>query len=211
MPVIKLENGEGYTYAIWHISETQEELMAQSALTPKEIKEFSTIRHDEKKKEYLAGRLTIKAILTSKDKVFKGIDKDKYGKPYLVHNDCHISLSHSFPFAAGIVHSAKTVGIDIERPQPKLKAIAPKFLSAKEIEDSAFDEEKLCIYWSAKEVLYKVYGRKQLSLCNEIRIAPFLVEQGEGVLQGTIKMAGHTETYNLRYVYFNGYIVCFNE
>lgn len=211
MPVIKMEKGAGYAYAIWQISETQEELMALSALTPKEIDEFATIRHKEKKKEYLAGRLTIKALLTKIGEAFKGIYKDEYGKPHLIHNNSHISLSHSFPFAAAIVHSEKTVGIDIERPQPKLKAIASKFLSSKEIEDSAYDEEKLCIYWSAKEVLYKVYGRKQLSLCNEIRIAPFLVEQGEGVLQGTIKMAGHTETYNLRYVYFNGYIVCFNE
>lgn len=211
MPVIKLEHGVGYAYAIWHISETQEELMAQSALTPKEIKEFSTIRHDEKKKEYLAGRLTIKAILTSKDKVFKGIDKDKYGKPYLVHNDCHISLSHSFPFAAGIVHSAKTVGIDIEKPQPKLKAVAQKFLSPREISETADDEKKLCIYWSAKEVLYKIYGRKQLSLCSEIKLDQFSGAEAGGSLRGMIMMPGHNQSYNLKYIDFKGYIVCFNE
>ena len=211
MPIIKLENGAGYAYAIWHISESQKELMALSKLTPKEIKEFSTIRHERKKKEYLAGRLTIKAIMASVGAEFKGIDKDEYGKPYLIKSNSHISLSHSFPFAVAIVHLKKTVGIDIERPQPKLKAIAPKFLSKTELAAAADDEKKLCIYWSAKEVLYKIYGRKQMSLCSEIKVDPFSAEGEEGMLQGTIMMPDHIASYNLKYIDFNGYIVCFNE
>lgn len=211
MPVIKLENGEGYTYAIWHISETEEVLLDLSELTSIEVKEFSTIRHEEKKKEYLAGRLTVKAILANMNKVFNGIQKDEYGKPHLIRCDHHISLSHSFPYAAAIVHSENTVGIDIERPQPKLKAIAPKFLSQNELAEAADDKKKLCIYWSAKEVLYKIYGRKQMSLCNEIKVDPFSAEGEEGTLRGSIIMPEHTRTYNLKYVNFNGYIICFNE
>lgn len=211
MPVIKLEKGAGYTYAIWEISETEQALFALSALTPKEINEFSTIRHEEKRKEYLAGRLAIKSILTSISAEFKGIYKDEHGKPYLIDNNCQISLSHSFPFAAAIVHTKKAAGIDIERPQPKLKAIARKFLSPEELAASADDEKKLCIYWSAKEVLYKIYGRKKVTLCDEIFIGSFSSELQEGVFQGTIKMPGHIQTYALKYINFQGYIICFNE
>lgn len=211
MPIIKVEQGAEYTYAIWEISETEQVLFALSALTSKEKTEFSTIGHERKKKEYLAGRLAIKSILASIGETFKGIYKDEYGKPHLIDNGYQISLSHSFPFAAAIVHSQKAVGIDIEKPQPKLRAVASKFLSPEEIADTADDEKKLCIYWSAKEVLYKIYGRKQMNLCNEIKVDPFSAKGKEGVLQGNILMPDHTQSYNLRYVDFREYIVCFNE
>lgn len=211
MPVIKFEETAAYSWAVWEIIETEQELYALSALTETEDAEFTSIRHKEKRKEYLAGRLVLKFIVESTNTIFKGIYKDTCGKPHLRGSKKQISMSHSFPFATAIVHQHKEAGIDIEKPQSKLATIAPKFLSAEEIAASSGDPKKLCIYWSAKEALYKIYGRKKVTLNKEIAIASFPLEEQGGFVVGTITMPDHKKSYTLRYVPFKEYIICFNQ
>lgn len=212
MPIIKFEENAGYSWAVWEITETEGELYAFSALTLEEEAEFASIRHKEKRKEYLTGRLVLKALIERHANAnFKGVFKDSCGKPYLIDHDSHISLSHSFPFVTAIVHLHKSAGIDIEKPQPKLLTIAKKVLSLEEQAESAGDQKKICVYWSAKEALYKIYGRKQVTFSKHLSIAPFTFQEKDSTLQARITMPGHKSAHTLRYVLFNDYIICFNE
>lgn len=209
MPVIKLEESLNYSWAIWEILESEQALYDLSSLTPKEESELASIHHEWKRKEYLAGRLVLKAIVENQDRVFKGIYKDNFGKPFLIGSDFHISLSHSFPFATAILHLKEPVGIDIEKPQDKLLHIAQKFLSEEERIATGDDLQALCVFWCAKEVLYKIYGRKQLTLKSALYVSGY--SKDHHTLSGSIKLTEAISNYRLRHLKFNEYVICFNE
>lgn len=209
MPLLRYENNTGYTWAIWEITESEDTLAELASLNANEKSELSLIKHQNKRLEFLAGRLVLKEIVMKRNKKFSGVYKDDCGKPYLVNCADAISLSHSFPLAGAIIHEGEYAGIDIEKPQTKLYKIAPKFLSGEENEKAGSNEIQLCIYWCAKEVLYKIYGRKRLIFSQDISVDPFTI-QTEGIIQGNIILPQQYQTHTLRYLQQNNHIICFN-
>src|SRR5690606_10777059 len=107
------------------------------------------------------------------------IKKDDCGKPHLLNCKYHMSMSHSNGFAAVILNKNESVGIDIEQVHEKIRRIEKKFLSDEEKLAASDNLEMLCMYWSAKEVLYKIYGRKKLELKKDLFIHPFSPEINE--------------------------------
>lgn len=209
MPIIKYENNTGYTWAIWEITESEDALAELTSLNSDEKAELSIIKHPNKRLEFLAGRLVLKEIVIKRNKEFSGIYKDDCGKPHLVNSTCAISLSHSFPLAGAIIHEGEFAGIDIEKPQAKLVKIAPKFLSKEENKKAGLNEVRLCIYWCAKETLYKIYGRRQLLFSENIFVDPFETEI-EGITYGQITLPQHKQIHKLRYLNMGSHIICFN-
>ena len=209
MPIIKYENNTGYTWAIWEITESEGVLAELASLNSDEKTELSLIKHPNKRVEFLAGRLVLKEIVVKRNKEFSGIYKDDCGKPHLVNSTGAISLSHSFPLAGAIIHEGEFAGIDIEKPQAKLVKIAPKFLSKEENKNAGLNEVRLCIYWCAKETLYKIYGRRQLLFSENIFVDPFETEM-EGITYGQIALPQHKKIHKLRYLNMGSHIICFN-
>lgn len=209
MPLKKLKDTDTGTLGVWEISESEQELAENCPLTPDETLELSSIHHLTKRKEFLAGRLVLREVLRNRNISFQGIYKDSCGKPFLVNSGYHISLSHSFPFACAIINPESAVGIDIEKPQEKLLKISSRFLSPKEKLEVADNVQKHCIFWSAKEVLYKIYGRKKLIFNQELFVN--LVPQVDGTLEGAIKTHQYHKSYRLKYFSFHEYIICYND
>jgi phosphopantetheinyl transferase len=145
-----------------------------------------------KRLEFLAGRALIRSLMETWDLKYLGVEKDYFGKPFLTGSKFHVSLSHSYPYVAAILHKTKNVGIDLEQPKDKLLRIAPRVLSADELQDAGQDVTKHCIYWCAKESLIKIYGKKDLVLARNLHIAPFQ-RHSSGHLVGRI-LANNTET-----------------
>src|SRR5690606_11645385 len=108
-----------------------------------------------KRLEFLAGRALIRALLREWNLPYPGLTKDAYGKPFLIGSPLHLSLSHSYPFVAAVLHRHKNVGIDLEQPKDKLLRIAPRVLCADELRNAGNDVVKHCVYWCAKEALVK--------------------------------------------------------
>ena len=50
-----------------------------------------------------------------------------------------------------------------ERPREKLLRIRDRFLNNDEAATVGADLDLLCRYWAGKEVLYKIYGRKNVT------------------------------------------------
>jgi phosphopantetheinyl transferase len=123
--------------------------------------------------------------LEQNDLPYSGIHKDEFGKPFLRELTHHISLSHAYPYVAVQLDSNKSVGIDIEQPTEKLLRIAPRVLSMEELENAGSDIRKHCVYWCAKEALYKVYGKRGLHFADQLLVEPFILEE-TGDLKGTI-------------------------
>jgi phosphopantetheine--protein transferase-like protein len=106
-------------------------------------------------------------------------------KPYLPGEQYHFSISHCGDYAAALVSSNHRVGIDIEIPSPRIHSIARKFLSEKEktylkTDDKLFLEqwslkekaetEFLTFLWSAKESIFKWYGKGQVDFSSHMSL-----------------------------------------
>jgi 4'-phosphopantetheinyl transferase len=117
-----------------------------------------------------------------------------------------VSLSHTSNYAVAIVSLEEEVGIDIEKISNKLSRVSHKFLSEPERLHAGNDLLKMCIYWCAKESLYKWYGKKNLSFKENIFIEPF--EENPTRISGEIFIDGVLKTeHQLEVFYVEDYVV----
>ncbi|MCE2893436.1 MAG: 4'-phosphopantetheinyl transferase superfamily protein [Flammeovirgaceae bacterium] len=183
MPLYKLKKtGTESAWGIWKVEESAEELAFNAFEEAPE-----GIIHLTKRLEWLASRVLIRTLLEQNDLSYSGIHKDEFGKPFLRELPHHISLSHAYPFVAAQLDKNKPVGIDIEQPTEKLLRIAPRVLSIEELENAGSDIRKHCVYWCAKEALYKVHGKRGLHFASQLLVDPFILEE-MGHLKGMINM-----------------------
>ena len=209
MPLQKIERiAKNKAWGLWRITESENDL-AQEVNFKGEGKPFNNATHPLKKMEWLAGRILLRQLAEYMGIAYSGIFKDEWGKPHLRDFSYHISLTHSYPFLAAIVDLEAPVGIDIEMPQDKLRRIAHKFLSSTELADADQDLVKLCIYWCAKETLYKIHGKKRLAFKTHLKIEPFEMLQ-EGLLQGNIEMENLSESHKMLYKQEKEFIIVHN-
>jgi 4'-phosphopantetheinyl transferase len=132
------------------------------------------------------------------------------GKPYLEGDTRFVSISHSHDKLAVIINNKENAGIDIELIRDKVINIKHKFLSASELENAENDIEKLLIYWSAKETLYKIYGKKEVDFIRHLHINPFIKEES-GEIIGEINMPNNQCKYILQYQKIDNYILVYSS
>ena len=209
MPLQKIERiAENKAWGLWRITESKDDL-AQQVNFQQEGKPFNDATHPVKKMEWLTGRILIQQLTGHMGIKYGGIIKDEWGKPHLRGLPYHISLTHSYPFLAAIIDLEAPVGIDIEMPQDKLQRIAHKFLSPAELADANQDLVKLCIYWCAKETLYKIHGKKRLAFKTHLKVRPFEMLE-KGLLQGNIELEDLSESHKMLYKQEKDFIIVYN-
>lgn len=207
MPLLLLKNiHEHCSWGLWQISESLEELKAQFADNQTGLEFLEDIHHPTKQQESLAARLVLKKIVESWNQAYKGVIKDDCSKPWLVDCAYQVSLSHAKGYAIAMVHRHRDVGIDIEPPRPKLQRIAKKFLSAPELDHAQDDLDTLAIYWVAKEAMYKMHGKKKLSLRHDIYIDPF-EPQKEGLLRAYF--VNQAQSHSIYYFAYQEYYIAY--
>jgi len=210
MPLEKIEQiSEGRLWALWKIEESAEELMQLLKPEGYDLSFLYNISNYEKKREWLASRLTIKALVNHIGEEYSGTYCDEYGKPYLNNCPFFISLSHSKTIAAAILCKKAPVGIDAEVIGPKLNHIAPRVLNPIELANSLNLTPQLCVYWCVKEVVYKLHGKKKISLRDNILIHPFVLEN-EGLCKSELNHEGLVTVYNVKYLKVDNHIIAFN-
>ncbi len=136
------------------------------------------------------------------------VEYDEKGKPYLLNDSRHISVSHSHDRLAIIVNKSEPTGIDIEMIRDKVLRIKHKFLRDNELKDAEDDVEKLLIYWAAKETLYKIYGLKEVDYIEHLLVKPF-TKHNLGTIIGEINLPGFKEIFELNYQVLEDYILVF--
>ncbi|KXK28902.1 MAG: 4'-phosphopantetheinyl transferase [Bacteroidetes bacterium OLB12] len=194
MPLVKLQKDNAQSgWALWFITESEETLQAIGGVTMDD-----SISSYTKRVEWLAGRALVKELVEQCGLDFYGIKKNEFGKPALINHPHHISLSHSYPYVAAQIDLHLEVGIDLEQPKSKLLNIAPRILSSAELADAGEDILKHCVYWCAKEALYKSYGKRGLHFADHLLVKPFeLARMGD--LQGSIEINGFSRQLPLQY------------
>lgn len=188
MPAEQITHFNDGCWGLWMITEDQPSLQREISGEPVP----DNLTNEQKRLEFLAGRALVRKLLAEWNLPYRGLVKDSYGKPFLEGLQIHVSLSHSYPFVAAVLHRQKNVGIDLEQPKDKLLRIGPRILSRTEFEDAGSNVVKHCVYWCAKETLIKIHGKKDLTFARNLLISPFSLAK-EGHLIGRI-LANDTET-----------------
>jgi 4'-phosphopantetheinyl transferase len=206
MPLENLHEHSDFAWALWKIDEEEKNLVL--AVHPFEpVPE--NITHQFKRLEFLASRVLLKALLEKWNLDFKGLRKDEEGKPFFIGHDIHLSLSHSYPYVAAMIHRHKHVGIDLEQPKEKLLRIGPRVLNENELNDAGENIVKHCILWCAKEALIKVYGKRHLVLSKDLAIEPFQLQK-QGNLIGRIIANNTSVSFPLIYRVYDNFVVVLN-
>ena len=210
MPLCKVTPvGNATSWALWHIDESIDELWHLLNPSAEAQFEYQQIHHQQKKLEWLASRLVIKYLVQQTGQSFHGIYKDAFGKPHLKKTPLHISIAHCFPLAVGAINKLHSIGIDIERPRHKILRIRDRFLNKTESMEVGNDLEKLCKFWTGKEVLYKIYGRKKLIFKEHMEIIQ--VPGNSDKLDAHINFEGYEASFMIHLKPFNGHLVAFSE
>lgn len=191
---------------LWKIEEDVDFFLKYLHLKIKDLEICSNATHPLKQLEWLASRTCVKYTVEQLEHNYKGIEKDEYNNPYLSKIQGFVSLSHTSNYAVAVVSLEEEVGIDIEKISNKLSRVAHKFLSEPERLHAEDDLLKMCIYWCAKESIYKWFGKKNLSFKDNIFIEPF--EGNDTIIKGKIIIDGILKTeHTLAVFYVEDYVV----
>ena len=206
MPLIKIQNtGKQSAWALWFISEDEQEFTSIIEEQPD-----ATIINSIKRLEWLAGRALLRQLAEHVGLAYQGTIKDEFGKPFLKNLLHHISLSHSFPYVAAQIDLHSDIGIDLEQPKSKLLTIAHRILSPTELIDAGSDVIKHCVYWCAKETMYKVYGKKGLHFSDQLQVKPFeLLNAGD--IDGRINANGSSRDLKMTYLIQPDYVLVYTK
>jgi 4'-phosphopantetheinyl transferase len=151
---------------IWEITENESDLEQQ-------LQYRSSARHQERRGQQLAARKMLQALEPGFP--FEKVIVSETGKPVLEDGSLEFSLSHCKGFAAAITGIVHPVGIDIELVSNRASRIAGRFLCQQELDmisglDDGQREAMITMLWSAKETIYKWWGKKGVDFAQNIRV-----------------------------------------
>jgi 4'-phosphopantetheinyl transferase EntD len=179
MPLFYQHNIDAHSrLAVWRIEE-QESFFVEHIGMQKQI------AHPYKRLQHLAGRYLLSVMQPGFP--LASIEIDPSNRPFLSDGRFQFSISHCGNYAAAIVSNNRCVGIDIELETPRMKAIAQRFLHSDEHqlldEWEAFPQlhlQLITMIWSAKEAIFKWYGRGNVSFSQHIRLDGPIVAHAAG-------------------------------
>lgn len=188
-------------WGLWQINESTEWLRAQLDLFPAELAELEKIRNDRRQREFLAARLLLHRM---SGRAQRGeLYKDDKGKPHLRDSAFHVSISHTVGYAAAIAHPA-ACGVDVQRIVPRIRRIAPKFVNDFEAQQLQPEHEliQLHLIWSAKEAMYKAFGRRSLDFRQHLFVSFAGYEAGQRKATASLRKGNICQQFMLEFRYF---------
>lgn len=197
---------EDTAFGVWHIKESYDDLYPRLQLNGREQAYLESLSHSKRNLHWLATRVLLREMLDTEEYIDCEVDEN--GKPFLLNFPHHISLSHSFDYAAVIVSKKRPVGIDIELIKDKIVRIQSKFLSPAELGfiDDAHRIEHLYTCWCAKEAIYKLQGKRSVSLKDNIRLSPFKYSE-EGCFSANLQSESGSQKFEVKYQRFDNYMI----
>jgi len=191
------------SYILWKITETEDELLQQLNLNHEELDDLNAVKIASKRLEWLGARTALKHLVREIGQFY--IYKDPFGKPHLKETSIGISMSHAKGFGAAAINRSGEVGIDIETEREQIHRIAHKFLHSSEATWAAGNGELLTKIWAAKEALYKLHGRTQLTFAEQLIVSDFSYG---GEVKGQILENGVATDYKLASRFLDSVHIC---
>ncbi|UOQ78207.1 4'-phosphopantetheinyl transferase superfamily protein [Hymenobacter sp. 5516J-16] len=185
---------------LWHLTETAPELWPLLPAQAHYLARFPDGRDELRARQWLAGRALAHQLLQELNDTPATLHNDPNGRPYFPELPAAgVSLSHSGEWVAALLSTREAVGIDIELVRPKAQQLARRFLSGTEQADAGDDAAKYCLYWSAKETLYKLHSRRGLVFKEQLLLTPFELREA-GVLTGHLLLENSRSQHQIHYL-----------
>jgi phosphopantetheinyl transferase len=205
MPIFQQISQTFSQIAIWHITESEEELLKVVELHPQERKKYQNFKSHPRRLEFLALRRCLVAIFGQNPNV-------QYlpnGKPYL-NQGGFLSFSHTKNFAAVIYSKTLEVGIDLESFRNSVATVRTKFMRKEECKtlSTANTLKHLTAYWGGKEVILKIEGNRKLDFKKEIRLQPFLQAPTQNTHGFLVQQSG-IKNYTLHFKTYPNFLLTY--
>ena len=127
-----------------------------SKVTPERRQDIERKHYEEDRLLSLGGGILLDHLL-EKWAIGDQIVHNEQGKPLVLHHpDIHVSLTHSYPFAAAMI-SHSPCGLDIERRDRDLEAVARRYFTPDEKALCADNPDCRTDIWCRKECWIKCY------------------------------------------------------
>lgn len=170
MPLIKTIPVEKGMLSVWQITEPVNELLTLCNPKDQEDQLFLKFTFDKRKTEWLATRALLRQMIGPQFE----ITYTPSGKPLLHHPVYkHISISHSRDFVATYIHQDQPVGIDVESMNRNYSPISKRYLSESELMNVKENILHQCLYWCAKEAIFKLVEEEGIDFRKQIEVMAF--------------------------------------
>ena len=148
-----------------------------------EDRRFVHTSHPRRALEWAAARKTLNDMCGRR----VVCQQDEVGKPHLLNDDHHVSLSHSHGLVA-VAISDQPIGVDVQQLSPKIRRIRKKFVHEDDVQMpiDEVSEQILGIIWSAKEAMFKLYGKGEVDFKEHLRLDISADLPETGILHGRI-------------------------
>ena len=206
MPLLFHLHKEDYELAAWKIDEEPSYFVSRLQLNDEEKLFLQNIKAQNKRLQWLASRHLIRVLL--KTDLFIDSNYKQHGKPELLSHKKEISISHTDDVCAVIMSENKKVGVDIEPEYRDVSVIAHKYISEAEKQNRVFTNEQNLFIWCAKEALFKLYAKGEVSFQNVLFVLlPEL--KTEGTANAEIKKTDMNISLKINYQFLTeGYLIC---
>lgn len=142
-------------------------LCCDMLITASDVASASRFQNDRRRREHLAWRRVVR------NELGRGvtIDYNEVGAPIVDSPNTYISVAHGGESVA-VAIADEPVGVDIESLDRNYARIKSRFMTPAE-ESLSTMEEWPAVVWTAKEAIYKLYGKREVDLTEDIHITAF--------------------------------------
>ena len=206
MPLYKKIFNTNYTLIVWHLTEQEDFFLPHMPKFSSSPEKLDEIHVPQRRNEWLASRYIAWNTAKEVEGFCDGVWSDEHNKPHFKNSSLQLSISHAKPYVAVLVHKTMPCGIDIEEKKEKLIKLAPKFLTADELEQTNGNLDALALAWGAKEAIYKQHGRKQLIFKENIFLHGLDSIFSSGDIKCNLHLTDEDASITLHYEFFENHI-----
>ena len=142
-------------------------LCCDTLITASDVASASRFQNDRRRREHLAWRRIVRNEL-GRNVI---IEYNEVGAPIVDTPNTYISVAHGGERVA-VAIADEPVGVDIEALDRNYDRIKERYMTPQEVALSDNDNWP-AIAWTAKEAIYKLYGKREVDLTKDIRITSF--------------------------------------
>lgn len=170
------------------------------------LEELLRIQNIKRKTEWLSIRNIISQVMPLPEDIVY----DEHKKPFFKYSASHLSISHSKEMIAIAVNKTQTVGIDLQYISEKIIRIKNKFLDHNEAQVCSDDPIELTMYWTIKEALFKLYGKKDAFLRENMKVTSIQFNGKDGKATGQLNIGSIQDTFQFKLKKLENYILAYS-
>jgi len=171
-----------------------------------DMSHLQNISNDKRKAEWLFIREIICKTMPAKEDIIY----DEHRKPTFKLSDSFLSISHSNERVAISIDEKYETGVDLQFITDKIVRIKSKFLNETEQRLTEQNPTELTCYWSIKEALFKIYGKKDAFLKENFEVQAFKFDGSMGSAIGITRTREKEKVQQMEFRKLGNYVMAYS-